>query len=208
MSEYFSKILEVVEVNGWWIVLLLVTLENLPIVGLLMPGVTVIIFSGYVAGVNDNIITTFSLFFAGVLGVITGDNLAFFVGRFFQNKTAIIKEKVAQNAELIKIINQEKWFVLIWYQFPVYLRMLLPLVMGATNFSVKRWMFINIASSTIFVTTFFIIGMFISKIQSELSRGIDISNYIQMSFFGVFLVWIISIVLKIKKAILTRNTRE
>ncbi|MEM1168199.1 MAG: VTT domain-containing protein [Cyanobacteria bacterium P01_H01_bin.35] len=208
MNEYFSNIIEVIEANGWWIVFVLVTLENIPIFGLVVPGVTVIILSGYLAGINNSTITTFYLFFSGIIGVVTGDNIAFLLGKFGKNKIKIIQQNIIANRNIIEIANREKWFILIWYQFPVYLRMLLPLIMGAINFSIKKWIFINIVGSIIFVSTFFIIGIFISKVGRELSRGMEISSYIQIFFFGIFLLWIVLMTIKIKKVITANNDRN
>lgn len=208
MNEYFSNIIEVIEANGWWIVFLLVTLENIPIFGLVVPGVTVIILSGYLAGINNSNTTTFYLFCSGISGVLTGDNIAFFLGKFGKNKIKIIKQKITDNTDIIEMANRANWSILIWYQFPVYLRMVLPLIMGAINFSVKKWLFINIVSSIIFVGTFFVIGMFISKVGRELSRGMEISSYIQIFFFGIFLLWIASMTVKIKKVMTANNDRN
>jgi len=112
-------------------------------VGLIMAGIlsfTGDMFIGYAIAV-------------GALGGFIGDQIFFYLGRF--NKKFINKEMKEHKRKFAKatlLLRKYGWFVVFIQRYLYGLRTIIPMAIGVTNYSSKKYAFINLISAIIWAT--------------------------------------------------------
>lgn len=84
-TDYLIYIQEIVAKYGYISVFIFMLLENVLILGLLVPGTIVLIVAGFYAG-SKNFLDHNLLIILGFLGTIIGDNISFFIGKYLLSK--------------------------------------------------------------------------------------------------------------------------
>lgn len=190
-DEYLGYVSDFVVKYGYLTVFLGLMLENIPVVGLFFPGLFILIFGGYLAGLGD--LSILFVFISAVLGIYVGDNLSYILGYFGIVKLSRLQKISPQLHQLEKDIRDKTGVFLIFFQFPVYSRMLLPVLLGTLQFPIRRWFFLDAIATVLFASVFSLIGYFIGKQVGELELAIDISQYIQWAFLVLFVWWLFSL---------------
>ena len=122
---------------GYWVVFLGCLFENTLFIGLVVPGVIVLLLAGISAGNGDmSPLIAFGLAF---LGTVIGDTISYFLGRFGWNRL-IEGTSAHEFTERIRdpIMRRGVWFVML-YHFAGYTRLLGPASAGILRMPYRRW---------------------------------------------------------------------
>lgn len=151
MSHLFQSFIDniqgIIEQGGYLLLLLISILEGLPIIGPLVPGHTVVIFSGFLAkiGVLDlSVIISIVIF-----GATLGDSIGYFLGRKYGlslfnrlGKLFFIREEYIEKVKILVQNNMGKSIII--GRFNPLTRPLTPFIVGASGISLKKFILFDI----------------------------------------------------------------
>ena len=193
MDEYTKLLQRLLADYGYTVIFFAMLLENTLLLGLIVPGILVLLITGYAAG-SGNISLEFG-WLAGVFGTLIGDNISYLLGRHCTQKIGVIKSFVEKNQALSQKINSERWYILIFFPFPPYLRVALPAILGFTGYPVKRWIALDLVGAMLFNTAFILTGYFVAKTTGLFTKATNISNYVQYIFMGLLAIYLIKLLI-------------
>jgi membrane protein DedA with SNARE-associated domain len=160
MEEHIALITFFAEKYGIFFIVPLVLLENIPIIGLVAPGVTVLVLAGFFSSVlPGGPISTFILIYATM---IIADTFWYFLGYKYGTKLAWLQYIKDKGPHIERAITDHPIYFLMLYQFVPYLRMFLPFSLGVYAFSIKKWFKITVPGSLLFTSAYFGAGVAIS----------------------------------------------
>jgi len=197
MSEYLEWVGSFVENWGYLAIFLGMMLENSVGLGLIFPGLFILISGGFYAGIGE--LNIFFVFFWAYLGVLSGDNISYFIGRYGFIKVPFLKKISPHLDKIEKSIRKDTERFLIFFHFPVYSRMVLPAFLGILSFRFRKWLILDMIGAFLFTSTFSLTGYIIGKTTQLLDTAISVSTYIQWVFFLLFVWWFVSVVYTIIK---------
>lgn len=157
MQEYLSLLQSSVEQLGIWFIIPFLVLENIPIVGLFAPGLTVLVLSGFFYELLTG--SYFTLFLVCWFTIFLADTTWFGIGYWGQQKTSWLRALAAKSPNVNELINRQPWWALMNYQFIPYFRMFLPFALGMYRFSPVRWVVMCLIGSALYVAIFLGIGV-------------------------------------------------
>lgn len=189
MTDYFASIAATVREQGPLIVFLLTLCESIPLVGLAVPGVTVVILAGVLAA-SASADAALALFAAAFAGIFVGDNLAYWAGRALRGRSSRLNAFLSRHAAAAELIQRQPKRILIFFQFPPYLRMAAPAILGSLAMPTATWLALSLAATLLFVATFFSIGLLIGLSVGELVQGLSWSRLLQAAFAFGFAIWL------------------
>lgn len=144
------------EVWGIWLVPLGAFLENSVILGFIFPGVTVIVFSGYVARVTGESI--WAIVALATIGAFLGDNLDYFIGRrsgkLLENKPLFSRYIAAVEPFLAKY----GVYAVFLGRFSGWSRAWVAVASGATKFSYLKFVIASFFSAVIWTSAWIVGG--------------------------------------------------
>jgi membrane protein DedA with SNARE-associated domain len=198
IKDYITAISEIVSQYGYVAVFVALVLENTFFLGVVIPGILVLIVAGFYSGIGT--INLPMSIIAGVLGTFIGDNLSFLLGRLARNKVGPIRRFLDKYQPAAEKIKSQRAIVLVFFQFPVYMRVVLPVLFGSIGFPLAKWIRLDVIASILFNVVFIGLGFAAAKITGMLSTAQDISSQVQIFFGAVFTVWVAMLVWKIYKS--------
>jgi membrane-associated protein len=199
LEDYISLISNFIIKYGYIVVFSGLFLENTILLGLLFPGITILLISGYFSGTGElNVALTI---ISGFAGTILGDNLNYALGRYGLVKLPILKKLSSGLDRIEEAIRRNTTIFLIFFHFPVYSRMVLPAFLGILRFSFRKWLIFDTIGALLFTSTFVLIGYVIGRTSQALDVAVNASNYIQWFFIAVLIWWTITTILEIRKFI-------
>jgi len=153
MQEYLTLITNTVETWGIWFIVPFLFLENVPVIGFIAPGLTVLFLSGFFA----DILPGHPVYIATIacITIIIADNLWFWLGYYGNSKTPFLKRVAAQSPNVEATLANQSFLGLIMYQFMPYFRMFLPFSLGMYRFSPAKWLLVNALATFLYVFVFF-----------------------------------------------------
>ena len=170
MSEYINWLQTGVDQLGLWFVVFFLALENVPIIGFVAPGVTVLVLSGFFySTIVENI---WLLYLVTGVTILLADNFWFWLGYLCANKVQWVTKLVLRGPNIQKLLLNQPRYGLIGYQFIPYFRMFLPIALGAYGFSPKKWLLISLLATTLYTAVFLSIG-FIGAITMTSLSDVD-----------------------------------
>jgi membrane protein DedA with SNARE-associated domain len=144
------------ESYGYWVIFLGTLFENTLFVGLLIPGVLVVILAGLHA---ENGLLHWPLALAlGILGTVIGDTISYFMGRF--GWTRVGKGgSIHQFAEKVRepLLRRGPLFILV-YHFAGYTRLMGPAAAGLLRMPYSRWAPFDYAGAALWISTYLAVG--------------------------------------------------
>ena len=192
MQEYLSLLQTSVEQLGIWFIIPFLVLENVPIVGLFAPGLTVLVLSGFFYELLTGSYVT--LFLVCWLTIFLADTTWFGIGYWGQQKTRWLRSLAAKSPNVHELIHRQPWWALMNYQFIPYFRMFLPFALGMYRFSPVRWLMMCLVGSALYVAVFLGIGVLgatllggitdIDMITNNVNRILAVGAF----FYGIYLV--------------------
>jgi membrane-associated protein len=133
----------------WTIVLTFVFIECAFIIGLFLPGDSLLFTAGIVLGQRDSAVNAWALAGAAVLVAIAGNLLGYYIGR--RTGTSMVGRpgaKVLTEDRLDRareFLNRHGWWSVVLARWIPWIRTLAPLIAGAARMDVRRYL----ASTTV-----------------------------------------------------------
>lgn len=168
--EYLLTLLPKIEFLGawsYWILLLISILESTAFVGLVIPGTTAAIFTGFLA--SRHIIDLGDAIWFMAIGGIIGDTISFYLGRKSKELQWLQNNKLLRKEHLLKA---EKFFndhgdkSVITARFIGPLRPIIPFVAGLFQMPARRFFLYNIVGGIVSTISFIYIGYFFGEVYN------------------------------------------
>ena len=170
MEQYLTLLQNGLAVAGIWFIVGFLFLENIPGVGLVAPGLTVLVLSGFFHElVVDH---PLHLYLIAWLTMMVADNVWFWLGYFGGKKVGWLQKIAALSPNVDELLTKQSLVALYTYQFMPYFRMFLPFSLGLYKLAPLKWLLINFVGSALYVGVFLSIGVVGSTIV-ETAGGID-----------------------------------
>lgn len=198
MDEYFTFLSKLISQYAYVAIFVFLLLENTAFLGFIVPGLLVLLIAGFFSG-NGELNLAGSLI-AGILGTMAGDNLSYLLGKYGVQKIYRVREFVQRDNKVSEILNSQKSYVLVFFQFPVYLRVVMPAVLGSMSYPFKRWLIIDTVGSFLFNATFMGLGFAVAKTTGLFTDASTYSSRIQYAFGALFVFWILAVLWKFYKS--------
>jgi membrane protein DedA with SNARE-associated domain len=156
MNEQLALVTAYAEAYGIFFVVPLVFLENIPIVGLFSPGVTVLFLAGFFSPVLPG--GPLLIFFMIFITMVIADTFWYTMGYRYGTKFRFLRYIKAQSPTIAETVTKQPIKLLMFYQFVPYLRMFLPFSLGLFQYNIKKWLKTTIFGSFIFTSTYVGLG--------------------------------------------------
>lgn len=156
MEHYLQLITEYAEVYGVLTIVPLLFLENVPIIGFTVPGVTVLFLSGFLSHyLADGPVLVFILAYSTIL---FADTVWYSLGYWNQTRWRWAQKLADRSPYLERLLTTERKQWLIFYQFIPYFRMFLPFALGWYKYPTKAWFILVSIATLLYTAVYFGIG--------------------------------------------------
>jgi membrane protein DedA with SNARE-associated domain len=156
MEEHITLVTMYAEQYGIFFVIPFVLLENIPILGILAPGITVLFLAGFFSNVLPG--GPMMIFFMIYGTMVAADTFWFFIGKKYGTTWGWLNYIKEKSPAIESTIISQPWYFLMFYQFVPYLRMFLPFTLGLYKFDTKKWLKTTIMGSFLFTLTYVGLG--------------------------------------------------
>ncbi len=172
---------------GYWVIFLGTLFENTILLGLIIPGVVVVLLAGINA--QNGLLSPELAIALGILGTIIGDTISYLMGRFgwtrvgqggsFQAFTEKVREPILRRGAL---------FVLV-YHFAGYTRLVGPTAAGLLRMPYRRWAPADHIGAVIWVSTFIGVGYGLGAAGVSLDSTDRWFRYVEWGLLAFVAVW-------------------
>jgi membrane protein DedA with SNARE-associated domain len=181
-----DSIYDLFESYGYWVIFLGTLAENTLFLGLIIPGLLVVVLAGLAAEAGA---ISFPLATAlGIAGTIIGDTFSYFLGRF--GWTRLGGSSLQEFAERVRepILRRGVLFVLI-YHFAGYTRVVGPASAGILRMPFRLWAPADYAGASLWVTTYMAVGYALGMLGFSLDSTDDWFRYLEWGLLAIVLLW-------------------
>jgi membrane-associated protein len=178
---------------GYWVLFLGTMAENTLLVGLIVPGLLVVILAGLAA--HDGSISLPLAAVLGILGTIIGDTISYCLGRFGWSRFGGSKTLSELNAKVRDpILRRGTLFVLV-YHFAGYTRVIGPTAAGLLKMPYRRWAPADYGGACIWILTYLGAGYGLGALGLTLDSTDEYFKYLEWGLLVLAMSWI-SIILR------------
>jgi len=157
MEQYLTLLQDGVAAAGLWFIVGFLFLENIPGVGLIAPGLTVLVLSGFF---HELVVThPAQLYVIAWITIVLADNVWYWLGYFGKEKITWLHTIADHSPNVNELLTKQPLWALCTYQFMPYFRMFLPFSLGMYKLTPSRWLPINLVASALYVGVFLSIGV-------------------------------------------------
>lgn len=189
MEQYLGSITEFVAQYGYFFIIPLIALENVPIVGFLAPGISVLFLTGYFATVLPG--GPITAFMVAWITIILADTLWYLIGYYFHNHSGWIATVRKNSPNVEELLTTQPVYALALYQFAPYLRMFLPFGLGVYRYSVWRWGILVTIGSGLFTAVFFAFGMLTAQLIGNVTESTSALETLSLVVGGIGIVYLL-----------------
>lgn len=156
----------------WVIVLSFVFLECAVILGLFLPGDSLLFFAGVILANHDAELSAWLLSGAAVIVAVVGNQLGYAIGR--KTGTAFVARrggKVLSRENLDKardFLDRRGFFAIVAARWIPWVRTLAPLIAGAARMDSRRFMLATSVGAVLWVPTLVLLGYYAAGLLSEI----------------------------------------
>lgn len=161
MEEHIDLITNYAEQYGIFFVVPLVLLENIPVIGLIAPGITVLFLAGFFSSVLPG--GPILIFFLIYSTMVLADTFWYFIGKKYGTRLAWLQYIKDKSPNIESTITSQPIYILMFYQFVPYLRMFLPFSLGVYGFELKKWLKTTVFGSFFFTVVYVGLGIGAAK---------------------------------------------
>lgn len=200
MPEYFDLINQYIQLYGWYFILPFLFLENIPIIGLIAPGVTVLFLAGFFSSLIGNV---YLLFVACTGTIILADSIWYALGKTSQGKWRLVRHIAERSPNVEKLLTEQPLLYLMFYQFIPYFRMFLPFALGMYRLPTAVWLTLVVIGTVAFVTVFFGVGVLTARAVSTVVETIAVTQALNGALVTMMIIYTVYLVIRyirIKKA--------
>lgn len=191
MQEYLTLLQTGVGHYGLWFVVAFLFIENIPLVGFVAPGLTILVLSGFF---HELIAPSPLVLFLVAWGVITlADTLWYLIGRYGTKHSRWLQTLAKKSPDVQEVLTNQTYYALVCYQCVAYFRMFLPFGLGMYGYPLGQWVVLCTIASALYTAIFLGIGLFgayaaeqlgaLELIVNNLNRLLAVAAVI----YGVFL---------------------
>ncbi len=194
LMNYLSSILPALEnlgTLGYWIIFLVSLLESLAVVGILLPGGTLIMIAGFLAA--HGYLDMGDLILCAAFGAIIGDGISYYLGTkgtgFFQEGNRFFKLSHLERGK--EFFQKHGSTSIFWGRFISPLRPIVPFVAGLSRMNKQVFLFWNVVSAFSWAASFILFGYFIGDTVKTVEIWSTRAELF-LFFFPVclFLIWL------------------
>jgi membrane protein DedA with SNARE-associated domain len=165
MSNYFELAVNYFHHYGYYILFLALLLENFFILGLIVPGESVLLIASFLAAQNN--LSIIMVVLIATLAAILGNTLGYLIGkeggkqlreRF--GERALFKERLRASEAYFELHGAQAVFI---GRFAAGIRVFIPLIAGASKMNFGRFLGYTVASTAIWTTGVGILGFFFGR---------------------------------------------
>jgi membrane protein DedA with SNARE-associated domain/membrane-associated phospholipid phosphatase len=155
---------------GYWVVLLIAFFEAIVLVGVIIPGSTLIVLVGFLSA--QGVLDIGDLIWFAAIGAILGDALSYYLGtkgtNFFHDENKFLKAAHLDRAELFFRKHGDK--SIFFGRFIGFLRSLVPFVAGLSRMSLKRFLFWDVISAFLWAAAYLLLGYFFGNAFASIAK--------------------------------------
>jgi len=176
----------------------LLALENVVFTSMIVPGLFVVIFGGYYAGVGG--IPAQVPLLLCIAGLWTGDLTNYTLGRLFWGRL-VRRTRIERLVERVRPALQARssWFFVI-YHFEPMSRMVGALAAGVVRVPVRRWLPFDFLGGAIWVTFYWTIGFLIGRFGGNLGEWATLPP-IEAIALVLITAWLLVITLAVRRSL-------
>ncbi len=126
---------------------------------------------------------------AGTTGTLIGDNVHYTLGRWGLRRFKRVRNLLDRSDEVYAFLHKRSKWAYLFFHFPVYLRTILPMELGAARFSLKTWWWIDAIAALLFNAAYITLGYVLGGMSGDLVGAGKAGNTIALLFFAVFGYW-------------------
>jgi membrane-associated protein len=167
MDPSIEAVLDLVRRQAHWFVFGWLALENALFLGVLVPGITVLIVAGLLIATGD--LSPAAAIAAGVAGTWVGDNVNFAVGRWGLRRFRWVRRVLEENDDVHQFLDRYPRAVYVFFEFPVYLRTAFPLTLGSMGVPLRTWLWIDAIAAPLFVGAYVGLGFGLARFVLEVA---------------------------------------
>jgi membrane protein DedA with SNARE-associated domain len=182
-----DSISDLFERYGYWVVFLGTLFENTLLLGLLIPGVIVILLAGIAA--HDGAMNPFYAMALGFAGTVLGDTISYWMGRVGWARFGG-GEQLRTFSERVRepLMRRGVFFVLV-YHFAGYTRVVGPAGAGLLRMPYRRWAPADHFGAALWVTTFVGVGYLLGMAGITLDSTDRYFRYVEWGILLVIAIW-------------------
>lgn len=171
---------EYLQLHGYWVLFL----------GTFLEGEAVLIFAGLLA--CQGYLTLYGVILSAFAGSFLGDQFYFHLGR--RNGAFLLKVFTNFSKKFrkgLRLIERYGSFVAFVSRFTYGFRILLPIILGMTDFPSRRFLWFNLASASVWATVFALAGYLFGKGASLLVDDLERYEPLLLLVLGILiaLMW-------------------
>lgn len=184
--------------TGYLFAFLAAVLEAMPVIGLFIPGQTIVVIAGFLA--HQGILNPISVILLAIIGAILGDFIGYWLGKrygisLFKKQRGIIKE-------VMGLLKQHPFKTLVVGRFNSLTRAFGPFAAGAIKIRSKIFWSANIIGGILWGITWVAVGFIFGASYELASKWVDI---IIISTFIIFAIVVVGYRFLKRKHWLARN---
>ena len=149
MQEFLREYLQV---HGYWVLF----------IGTFLEGEAILIFAGFLA--SQGYLSIYGVILSAFVGSFLGDQFYFHMGRlkgpFILKLFSSFSRKLRK---ALRLIERYGSFVAFISRYTYGFRILLPIILGMTNLSSRRFLYLNMASAVTWAILFSLVGFLFGK---------------------------------------------
>jgi membrane protein DedA with SNARE-associated domain len=165
MSDYLELAVNYFHQYGYYILFLALLLENFFILGLIVPGESILLIASFLAAQND--LSLVVIVVVATLAAILGNTLGYLIGREGGRQLrerfgerAFLKERLRATEAYFELHGAKAVFI---GRFAAGIRVFIPLIAGASKMNFGRFLGYTIASASIWTIGVGILGLFFGR---------------------------------------------
>jgi len=199
-QEIAQLVEDLFESYGYWVVFFGAFLENTFFLGLLVPGVFVMLLAGL--SVHEGTLSLPPTLALGIAGTAAGDTVSYVAGRLGWHRilTRLGGERFNRWSEALRqpVMRWSVLFVL-FYHFAGYSRMIGPAAAGILRIPARRWLPLDYAGASLWVTTHVMEGYVLGRLGVTLDSTQANFRIFEWLLFAGFATWIVILVFSARR---------
>jgi len=162
---------------GYWVIFLGTLFENTLLLGLIVPGVLVVVLAGLNA--HDGALSLPIVYALGVLGTVLGDTISYCLGRFGWARFGS-GQTLREAAEKVRepILRRGMSFILV-YHFAGYTRLVGPAAAGFLKLPYRTWAPADYAGAALWVGVYLAVGYALGALGLTLDSTNQYFRYLE-----------------------------
>jgi membrane protein DedA with SNARE-associated domain len=174
---------------GYLVVFLGTLFENTLLLGLIIPGVIVILLAGINS--HDGGMNPAYAALLGILGAVLGDTISYLMGRFGWARLGQGEQLQAFSEKVREPLLRRGAFFVLVYHFAGYTRLFGPTAAGLLRMPYRRWAPIDHVGAAIWVTTFVAIGYGLGAAGITLDSTDKYFRYVEWGVLALVAAWMV-----------------